>query len=185
MPAFEICHFRPESIVTNRCHNFLDLNFFFVCPSSKKSFRSNQQAYRVMDSDTLMTEAVIPERNCRIFTPLSMDMKAAAESLTTVLDRLPNASQDIELLHGFVENPENVDKSQILDCVARLMLRHELTLYIVKTFRPVVIDLVARWLTPRFLDFLMSTDNFNIVHKIESVAKAFSVILPIVPQTKR
>lgn len=138
-----------------------------------------------MDSDILMTEAVAAEQKVSLFSPLTMDLKAAVDALATALDRSPHATQDMTILRSFVADPENVNKAQLLDCVSRLMLRHDLTLFIVQTFRPLAVDLVARWLTPRFLDFFISNDNIHIVYRIESTAKAFSVILPIAPQTKR
>jgi len=137
-----------------------------------------------MDSDILMTEAVAAEQKVSLFSPLTMDLKAAVDALATALDRSPHATQDMTILRSFVADPENVNKAQLLDCVSRLMLRHDLTLFIVQTFRPLAVDLVARWLAPRFLDFLISNDNIHIVYRIESTAKAFSVILPIAPQTK-
>jgi hypothetical protein len=138
-----------------------------------------------MDSDIVMTEAVAAEQKVSLFSPLAMDLKVAVDALATALERSPHTPQDMTILRSFVADPENADKSQLLDCVSRLMLRQDLTLLIVKTFRPLAVDLVARWLTPRFLDFLISNDNIHIVYRIESTAKAFSVILPIAPQTKR
>ncbi|KAM3579719.1 AAA ATPase midasin [Umbelopsis sp. WA50703] len=137
-----------------------------------------------MDRDTLMTEAVTEEKNASLFSPLNMDLKVELDALVQVLHRLPTSSQDMAALQAYAADLDHADKSQVLDSIARLMLRPDLTLYIVKTFRPLAIDLVARWLTPRFLDFLVSPDNFHTVYRIETMAKAFSVILPIVPQTK-
>ncbi|KAH8552550.1 P-loop containing nucleoside triphosphate hydrolase protein [Umbelopsis sp. PMI_123] len=131
-----------------------------------------------------MTEAVTAERKISLFSPLNMDLKAAVGELIIVLERLPNTLDELPVLRALVADPENANKSHLLDCVARLMLRQDLTMFIIKTFRPLAVDLVARWLTPRFLDFLVSDDSTHIVYRIESTAKAFSLILPIAPQTK-
>jgi hypothetical protein len=139
----------------------------------------------VMDSDIVMTEAVAAEHTVSLFSPLTMDLKVAVEALIIVLERLSDAPDDMAILRAFVDDPENTNKSHLLDCVSRLMLRQDLTMFIIRTFRPLAVDLVARWLTPRFLDFLVSNDSIHIVYRIESTAKAFSLILPIAPQTKR
>ncbi|KAI9276342.1 P-loop containing nucleoside triphosphate hydrolase protein [Umbelopsis sp. AD052] len=137
-----------------------------------------------MDSDIVMTEAVAAEQKVSLFSPLTMDLKVAVEALIIVLERLSDSPDDMTILRAFVADPDNANKSNLLDCVSRLMLRQDLTMFIIRTFRPLAVDLVARWLTPRFLDFLVSNDSIHIVYRIESTAKAFSLILPIAPQTK-
>jgi hypothetical protein len=163
--------------------HFSNFNFFFEAGSNLPTSAKSKAV--VMDRDTLMTEAVTEEKNASLFSPLNMDLKVELDALVQVLHRLPTSSQDMAALQAYAADLDHADKSQVLDSIARLMLRPDLTLYIVKTFRPLAIDLVARWLTPRFLDFLVSPDNFHTVYRIETMAKAFSIILPIVPQTKR
>jgi hypothetical protein len=94
------------------------------------------------------------------FNPLDFDLKGAIGQLEI--------------------DANNSQGSELLDLVSRSMLDPNLTLRVVRACRPIVIDLVARWTLPGFTSFL---DQH--VNKTELVAKAFSLMLPVVPQVKR
>lgn len=139
----------------------------------------------MIDSDIIMTTATeVTESN--VFNPLAFDLINAVSQLSTLIGSSTFGSVDLELLHGATTS---TPKTQLLDTVSKAMLKPEWTLSVVRLFRPIVIDLVARWTLPGFTNFLDSapaSPNANrTVYKIELVAKAISVVLPIVPQVKR
>lgn len=120
------------------------------------------------------------------FNPLSFDLLKAVSQLSTLIGGSTFESVDLEILH---EPTKATSNSQILDTVAKAMLKPEWTISVIRLFRPIVIDLVARWTLPgftTFLDFASASPNASkTVYKIELVAKAISIVLPIVPQVKR
>lgn len=132
----------------------------------------------------MTTATEVTESN--VFNPLAFDLINAVSQLSTLIGSSTFGSVDLELLHGATTS---TPKTQLLDIVSIAMLKPEWTLSVVRLFRPIVIDLVARWTLPGFTNFLDSapaSPNANrTVYKIELVAKAISVVLPIVPQVKR
>lgn len=120
------------------------------------------------------------------FNPLAFDLMKAVTQLSTLVEGSTFAGVDLQLL----STPTlATSRSQLLDIISKAMLGPEWTTNIVRLFRPIVIDLVARWTLPGFTTFLdsasVSPNASSTVYKIELVAKAFSTVLPIVPQVKR
>lgn len=120
------------------------------------------------------------------FNPLAFDLEKAVNQLSTLVGGSTFAGVDLQLL----QSPTTASsRSELLDIISKAMLRPDWTTSIVRLFRPVVIDLVARWTLPGFTTFLdsapASPNASRTVYKIELVAKAFSSVLPIVPQVKR
>lgn len=120
------------------------------------------------------------------FNPLAFDLLKAVTQLSTLVEGSTFAGVDLQIL----QSPTTANsRSQLLDVVSKTMLRPEWTTSVVRLFRPIVIDLVARWTLPGFTTFLdsapLSPNASSTVYKIELVAKAFSTVLPIVPQVKR
>ncbi|KAL7319508.1 AAA ATPase midasin [Mucor circinelloides] len=144
----------------------------------------------MVDSDTIMatttTATLVTESD--VFNPLAFDFIHAVNQLSTLIGSSTFGSVDLDVLHQAATFTDATSKSQLLDTVSKAMLKPEWTLSVVRLFRPIVIDLVARWTLPSFTDFLDSASaspNANrTVYKIELVAKAVSVVLPIVPQVK-
>lgn len=138
-----------------------------------------------MESDTKMT-TVTESVDFDTFNPLSFDLLKAVSQLSTLIGGSTFESVDLDILH---EPTKATSNSQLLDIVSKAMLKPEWTISIIRLFRPIVIDLVARWTLPgftAFLDFASASPNASkTVYKIELVAKAISIVLPIVPQVKR
>lgn len=139
----------------------------------------------MIDSDTTMT-TVAKVIDDSTFNPLAFDLMKAVTQLSTLVEGSTFAGVDLQIL----KTPNAAtSKSQLLDIVSKAMLRPEWTTSVVRLFRPIVIDLVARWTLPGFTTFLdsasVSPNASSTVYKIELVAKAFSTVLPIVPQVKR
>lgn len=135
--------------------------------------------------------AATPATESDVFNPLAFDFIHAVNQLSTLIGSSTFGSVDLDKLHQATAATTTAatSKTQLLDTVSKAMLKPEWTLSVVRLFRPIVIDLVARWTLPGFTDFLDSASaspNANrTVYKIELVAKAISVVLPIVPQVKR
>lgn len=122
-----------------------------------------------------------------LYNPLSIDLHDAVKRFqASFLDGIPTATtmfldrSDLDNLYHFVSNPASTPKTKVLDSLSRCMLNPRWTQTIVKLFRPIAMDLVARWTMPGFTTFLDGA-----VNRIEFVAKAFSIVLPILPQVKR
>ncbi|KAI7849614.1 P-loop containing nucleoside triphosphate hydrolase protein [Circinella umbellata] len=118
--------------------------------------------------------------NDLLYNPLAFDLKSAIRQfLPTLL-----ASHDItttinvSLLERYVNNPTTVPRSHVLNTLSICLFHSTYTRTMISLFRPIVLDLVARWATPAFIQ------EPNAVNRIEWVAKAFSIVLPIVPQVK-
>jgi midasin len=139
----------------------------------------------MIDSDTPMT-TVAEVTDYSTFNPLAFDLMKAVTQLSTLVEGSTFAGVDLQLLSA---PTLATSRSQLLDIISKAMLRPEWTTSIVRLFRPIVIDLVARWTLPGFTTFLdsasVSPNASRTVYKIELVAKAFSTVLPIVPQVKR
>jgi hypothetical protein len=92
-----------------------------------------------------------------------------------------------QILNSYIINDSNYETknttTKVLDCISDLLLDPSLTLIIANLFRPILIDLVSRWLLSND-DDTMEVD-YNVVSKVESVASAFSLLLPIKPQLLR
>ncbi|KAI8371327.1 P-loop containing nucleoside triphosphate hydrolase protein [Radiomyces spectabilis] len=125
-----------------------------------------------------------------LYNPLDLDLKASVKAFQSLCleGKQEFLATDLHVLQTFLDNPASVSRSTVLDTLSKCMLNPSWTLHIVKLFRPIAIDLVARWVTPGFTAFLDDTPTLNrtsaTVHKIELVAKAFSIVLPILPQVK-
>ncbi|KAI8086936.1 P-loop containing nucleoside triphosphate hydrolase protein [Gilbertella persicaria] len=136
------------------------------------------------DSDTIMTPVEQTQEHAT-FDPLAFDFLEAVSQLSTLVRGSSFGSLDLELLHSPTKTTSN---TQILDTVSKAMIKPEWTLSVIRLFRPIIIDLVARWTLPGFTTFLdtasASPNASSTVYKIELVARAFSIVLPIVPQVK-
>ncbi|KAG1056125.1 hypothetical protein G6F43_001962 [Rhizopus delemar] len=121
-----------------------------------------------------------------IFDPLAFDFFDAIQQLSTYITEndSPTFRHVIDLEQ--LKNPTTISRSDLLDSVSKAMLNPLWTLTVVRLFRPIVIDLIGRWTLQGFINSMeTSLSNVNTtVHTIELVAKAFSIVLPIVPQVK-
>ncbi|KAI9498450.1 P-loop containing nucleoside triphosphate hydrolase protein [Zychaea mexicana] len=121
-----------------------------------------------------------------LYNPLAFDLPGAIRQLLQVMSSTTTATArndnnttiDARLLERYVDNPTLVPGSQVLDTLSVCLLHSAYTRSMISLFRPIVLDLVARWATPAFLR------EPNVVNRIERVAKAFSIVLPAVPQVK-
>ncbi|KAI8077783.1 P-loop containing nucleoside triphosphate hydrolase protein [Halteromyces radiatus] len=144
------------------------------------------------ESSTLISET-------NIYDPLDFDLHHAIQQLySTCLSKDQHdhkihsalvTSIDFTIFQTFLNDPQTVSKSQVLDTVSQCMLYRPWTSLVIQWFRPIAIDLIARLVTPGFLDFIkmdhVSTSNSSItVYKLELVAKTFASVLSIVPQVK-
>lgn len=140
----------------------------------------------MVDLDTTMTPVTEIAAHT-IFNPLAFDLLKAVSQMSTLVGGSTFGSIDLDILHN--TKTTTASRSQLLDTVSKAMLKPEWTLSVIRLFRPIVIDLVARWTLPGFTNFLDSApashNASKTVYKIELVAKAISVVLPIVPQVKR
>ncbi|ORX62531.1 P-loop containing nucleoside triphosphate hydrolase protein [Hesseltinella vesiculosa] len=123
-----------------------------------------------------------------IYDPLEFDLVAATKEWTTWAvdnDSSLLRSIDTSLLHTFVKQPQQIEKSKVLDTLARLLLYHPWTIKLIHLYRPIAIDLLARLANPGFLDFMQAdplATSSLVVSKTETLAKTFALTLPIVPQ---
>lgn len=139
----------------------------------------------MIDSDMPLT-TIAEVKDYSTFNPLAFDLMKAVNQLSTLVEGSTFANVDLQLL----QSPNTASsRSELLNIISKAMLRPEWTTSIVRLFRPIVIDLVARWTLPGFTTFLdsapASPNASRTVYKNELVAKAFSNVLPIVPQVKR
>ncbi|KAI9307575.1 P-loop containing nucleoside triphosphate hydrolase protein [Cunninghamella echinulata] len=131
-----------------------------------------------------------------LHNPLDFDLQKAVNQLNTHChnnNRDHNRSRsildsiDLTVFQKYLSEPHDQSKSQLLNTVSQCLLYRPWTLQIIQWFRPLAIDLIARIITPGFMDFIQkdSFSNSSItVYKIELVAKTFALTLPIVPQVK-
>ncbi|KAF9903511.1 hypothetical protein BX616_001604, partial [Lobosporangium transversale] len=99
-----------------------------------------------------------------IHDPLSMDLAAATTNFLEFLDtfkekgkemasynnKVMTASQ-LQLLHALADrsNPfQRSEISQVLNILSNLLKNQHLAIKIVELYRPIVLDLVARWMIP-------------------------------------
>ncbi|KAI8972107.1 hypothetical protein BDB01DRAFT_854805 [Pilobolus umbonatus] len=118
------------------------------------------------------------EHEHSVYDPLSFDLMTAVQLLSEQLTASDLPGIDLTSLHSTTSN------TQLLNTISQCMLHPSWTLTTIHLFRPLAIDLIARWTLPGFTTFLDATSQSSTVYKIELVAKAFSLVLPIVPQVK-
>ncbi|KAF9929042.1 AAA ATPase midasin, partial [Modicella reniformis] len=153
--------------------------------------------------------------------PLCTDLSAATTGLLDFLDTqittsiIRPSSERVVLLSptqrhalevfAHVSRPiSHVDTNQALNIISQLLKNEHLSMKIVELYRPLVLDLVARWLVPgpgsgsassslsplihQDGDFISSSGNSSssrsLPQDLEDMARAFALILPIVPQVK-
>lgn len=154
--------------------------FFFFVPLLDRSC-PGVRSTAAMENDVPIT-TIMDLVEDDLYNPLAIDLPGTVRHFQSSI-LAENQLLDTKILEQYACNPENVAKSAVLDKLSQCLLAPPYTLPMIKLFRPIVIDLVARWLLPGLTSFL-ETDNNNAIQKIELVAKAFSVILPVVPQVK-
>jgi len=131
-----------------------------------------------------------------------MDLSAATAGLLdfldtqinniTSLDRILSSAQR-QVLEAFADASQTLSHAkttQSLNLISQLLKNEHLSIKIVEIYRPLVLDLVARWLVPEYaalspLDDQESAGNKSLPQDLEDMARAFALILPIVPQVKR
>jgi hypothetical protein len=123
--------------------------------------------------------------------PLSMDLSYATTELLDFLDTLPTVGSRLpqaqrHALTVFANGAvalSTAETNHALNTIATLLKNEHISIKIVELYRPLVLDLVARWLAADSLS-MMDTDS-NVLQDLESMARAFALILPIVPQATR
>ncbi|CAG8452138.1 711_t:CDS:10 [Ambispora gerdemannii] len=147
-----------------------------------------------------------------IFDPLFTNLITSTEKLISKINEIKTKNplqfiintQQQKILTEFIsyfenDNEEDNNKNEYLisplfSCVSELLLIPDLTIHIANFFRPLLIDLVARWLllpqnnhknAETFDNSFDTTNDNSLVSRVECVAHAFSILLPIAPQLKR
>ncbi|KAF8942691.1 AAA ATPase midasin [Haplosporangium gracile] len=146
-----------------------------------------------------------------IHDPLSMNLSTATTDLLEFLDTQTYIKLTDKILSPIQRHALTVfadgtkaltrqETGQVLNILSNLLKNEHFACKVVQLFRPILLDLVARWLVsdPASSPLLgqsqqMSDNNSfadhnrNSQHDLESMARAFALILPIVPQavTKR
>ncbi|CAG8555969.1 630_t:CDS:2, partial [Paraglomus occultum] len=116
------------------------------------------------------------------FDPYYFDLFGATEDFIQMLEQI--RVEDLSIQINFHENVKILkssvtsrhDASKLLNSLSIILLHPSVTLHVVKFYRPLLIDLVSRWL------LLQDQLSIDIMSKVELVAHAFAVILPIAPQ---
>ncbi|KAG0370064.1 AAA ATPase midasin [Gamsiella multidivaricata] len=139
-----------------------------------------------------------------IHDPLSMDLSSATTDLLEFLDTQAHVKLTERILspaqrHVLVVFADGtasltrVETNKALNIISYLLKNEHFSIKIVELFRPLVLDLVARWLAADTTSSpLIGQDrsvpdadhNKNSQKDLESMARAFALILPIVPQVK-
>ncbi|KAF9140977.1 AAA ATPase midasin [Mortierella sp. GBA39] len=143
-----------------------------------------------------------------IHDPLSMDLSAATTDLLEFLDTQTYIKLTDKILSPLQRHALTVfadgtkvltrqETGQVLNILSNLLKNEHLACKVVQLFRPILLDLVARWLVsdPASSPLLDQTQqmsdnnsladhNRNSQQDLESMARAFALILPIVPQVK-
>ncbi|KAF9194234.1 AAA ATPase midasin [Haplosporangium sp. Z 11] len=136
-----------------------------------------------------------------IHDPLSMDLSSATTDLLAFLDTHPHITDNIlspaqrHALAVFADGTtplSRVETTQVLNIISRLLKSEHISVKIVEFYRPLVVDLVARWLatdstSSPLIDQSNRLDadlNKGSQQDLESMARTFALILPIVPQVK-
>lgn len=144
-----------------------------------------------------------------IHDPLSMDLSAATTDLLEFLDTQTYIKLSDKILSPLQRHALTVfadgtkaltrqETGQVLNILSNLLKNEHLTCKVVQLFRPILLDLVARWLvsdpasSPLLDQTQQMSDNSSLAdhnrssqQDLESMARAFALILPIVPQVKR
>ena len=140
-----------------------------------------------------------------IHNPLSMDLSSAVADLLGFLDTQTHvgltertlSSAQRQVLAVFADGAVPLGRAETakaLNIISHLLKNEHFSIKIVELFRPLVLDLVARWLAADSASspLLGQTSNLpdanhnkNSQQDLESMARAFALILPIVPQVKR
>ncbi|KAG0376096.1 AAA ATPase midasin, partial [Mortierella sp. AD032] len=139
-----------------------------------------------------------------IHDPLGMDLSTATTDLLEFLDtqtyihltdRILSPIQR-HALTVFADGTKTLTRQetgQVLNIISNLLKNEHFACKVVQLFRPIVLDLVARWLvsdpaSSPLLDQTQAPDladhNRNSQQDLESMARAFALVLPIVPQVK-
>ncbi|KAK3846925.1 MAG: hypothetical protein J3R72DRAFT_519841 [Linnemannia gamsii] len=139
-----------------------------------------------------------------IHDPLGMDLSTATTDLLEFLDtqtyihltdRILSPIQR-HALTVFADGTKTLTRQetgQVLNIISNLLKNEHFACKVVQLFRPIVLDLVARWLvsdpaSSPLLDQTQTPDladhNRNSQQDLESMARAFALVLPIVPQVK-
>ncbi|KAG0241019.1 AAA ATPase midasin [Mortierella sp. GBA43] len=129
-----------------------------------------------------------------------MDLSAATTGLldfidtktTTItsLERVLSSTQrgSLEAFADISKTLSRVETSQALDLISQLLKNEHLSIKIVEFYRPLVLDLVARWLAPSSPSLSPLIDQERNIRSlpqdVESMARVFALILPIAPQVK-
>ncbi|KAF9575027.1 AAA ATPase midasin [Mortierella alpina] len=136
-----------------------------------------------------------------IHDPLCMCLPTATARLLEFLDTLQGHSQLLHpaqraLLTALADSadspapPTHADTAHALNTLAHLLKHELLSIKIVELYRPLVLDLVARWLaadassSPLIGHTTPDHPSKAAQLDLESMARAFALILPIVPQVK-
>lgn len=147
----------------------------------------------LMDVDTEEEKYTMHEIG--LYDPLSTNMKVACHKLLSKIEQINQQNSSFssiisegqyEILNSYIINDnknEMNNTKKLLDCISDLLLIPALTLNIANLFRPILIDLVSRWLSSNNND-TMEVD-YDVLSKVEKVANAFSLLLPIEPQLLR
>ncbi|CAG8496210.1 11400_t:CDS:2, partial [Acaulospora colombiana] len=117
-----------------------------------------------------------------------MDIQKACKELLSRIEQIDvrsslhssNASKEqVVLLNSLLNSDIPQNDYKILNVVSELLLHPLLTLSVSELFRPILIDLVSRWLLPNevYRDDMM-VDKGAVFH-VERVALAFSKLLPV------
>ncbi|GES99488.1 midasin [Rhizophagus clarus] len=143
-------------------------------------------ANNLMDVDTEEKHTI---HEIGLYDPLGINMKIACQNLLSKIEQINQQNSSviskgqIEILNSYIinDNKNEIKNTQkLLDCISDLLLIPSLTLNIANLFRPILIDLVSRWLLSNNND-TMEVD-YDVMSKVENVAYAFSLLLPIKPQ---
>ncbi|KAF9110511.1 AAA ATPase midasin [Mortierella sp. AM989] len=147
-----------------------------------------------------------------IHDPLSMDLSSATADLLEFLDTQTHISSpegilspsQRQILTDFAADSTSgpltrSETSMALNIISNLLKNQYFAIKIVELYRPLILDLVSRWLaadsmstpstssssSPLIGSNLPDVDhNRNSKQDLESMARAFALILPIVPQVK-
>lgn len=140
-----------------------------------------------------------------IHDPLSMDLATATTGLLDFLDTQSNSIKSLErvlssiqrqALEAFadVSKPlSRAETSQGLNLISHLLKNEHISIKVVELYRPLILDLVARWLAPGSASLSPLIDQESghnssirsLPQDLEDMARVFALILPVVPQVKR
>ncbi|KAG0206795.1 AAA ATPase midasin [Mortierella sp. GBA30] len=134
-----------------------------------------------------------------IHDPLNMCLSTATTDLLEFLDTHHIRDQIItpaqhSVLTAFSDNTTPLSRSETtraLNIISHLLKNEHVSIKIAELYRPLVLDLVARWLAADSTSSPLighsdqdPNHSRNAQQDMESMSKAFALILPIVPQVK-